>query len=99
MNTADRLIDTRVLRHDDANCFWTDTYYSNPDEMETLYQEHNLEIIEHFAQDGITPFLKEKVDALNPTEFEMWCDYHYRICREKSILGASNHVIIIGRKR
>ncbi|WMJ87422.1 class I SAM-dependent methyltransferase [Anaerocolumna sp. MB42-C2] len=99
MNLADQLIDTGVLRHDDANCFWTDTYYSNPDEMETLYQEHNLEIIEHFAQDGITPFLKEKVDALNPTEFEMWCDYHYRICREKSILGASNHVIIIGRKR
>lgn len=99
MDLAVQLIDTGVLKHDDANCFWTDTYYSSPDEMETLYKEKNIEILEHFAQDGISPFLKEKVDSLNKVEFDMWCNYHYRICREKSILGASNHVIIIGRKQ
>jgi ubiquinone/menaquinone biosynthesis C-methylase UbiE len=98
MNLATQLISTGVLRHDDVNCFWTDTYYSSPDEMEKIYKEHNLEITEHFAQDGISPFLKEKVDTLNSIEFDMWCDYHYRICREKSILGTSNHVIIMGRK-
>lgn len=31
-------------------------------------------------------------------EFEIWCSYHYSVCREQSILGASNHMIIIGEK-
>lgn len=92
------LIDTGVLKHDDPNCFWTDTYYATPDEMLQLYNSRNLQIIDHFAQDGISPMLKEKIDSLNESQFKIWCDYHYSICREKSLIGASNHVMIIGRK-
>lgn len=95
---AEQIINTGVLKHDDPNNFWTDTYYSSPDEMNSLFKKHNLEVIEHFAQDGISPFLKDKVDTLDTKEFMIWCDYHYRICREKSMLGASNHVIIMGHK-
>ena len=35
---------------------------------------------------------------LDEKQFKTWCDYHYSVCREQSVLGASNHVIIIGRK-
>lgn len=92
------LIDTGVLTHDDPNCFWTDTYYATPDEMEALYQRFELKQIDHFAQDGISPMMKEKIDALSKADFEAWCNFHYTVCREKSTLGASNHVMIIGRK-
>ena len=54
--------------------------------------------MDHFVQDGATPHFSEKVDSWNDEEFKVWCDYHYSICREKSLLGASNHVIIIGKK-
>lgn len=97
INLAEQLINTGVLTHDDPNCFWTDTYYSTADEMEALFKKSKLEVTEHFAQDGISPFLKDKVDTLDTKEFKIWCDYHYRICREKSMLGASNHVVIVGR--
>jgi len=96
---AEQLINTGVLKHDDEKCFWTDTYYSDFDEMEKLYNANKLKIIDHFAQDGLSPLLGEKVDSLNTSEFTIWCQYHYSICREKSILGASNHVIIAGRKQ
>lgn len=92
------LLNTGVLKHDDPNCFWTDTYYATPEEMIQLYTNYHLQLIDHFAQDGISPMLKEKVDSLNESQFKIWCDYHYSICREKSIVGASNHVMIIGRK-
>lgn len=95
---AEQLINTGVLKHDDEKCFWTDTYYSSMDEMEELYKRNELQVIEHFAQDGMSPLLREKVDAFNTAEFDVWCNYHYSICREKSVLGASNHVIIAGRK-
>ena len=95
---AKQIIQTGELRHDDEKCFWTDTYYSSSEEMESLYKNYGLKIIDHFAQDGATPHFSEKVDSWNDDEFKVWCDYHYSICREKSLLGASNHVIIIGKK-
>jgi len=79
-------------------CFWTDTYYSSKEEMEAVYNRHKLKIVDHFAQDGLAPLLHEKVDGWNEEQFKIWCDYHYSICRENSVLGSSNHVVIIGEK-
>ena len=95
---AQQLTKTGVLHHDDEKCFWTDTYYSTAEEMEQLYQQYGLEITDHFAQDGATPHFSEKVDQWNEEQFQIWCEHHYNICRERSLLGASNHVLIIGRK-
>ena len=95
---AKQLIETGVLKHDDEKCFWTDTYYSSKDEMESIYQRYGLKIVDHFAQDGLAPLLSQKVDKWDENQFKTWCDYHYSVCREQSVLGASNHVIIIGRK-
>ena len=95
---AKQLIETGVLRHDDEKCFWTDTYYATYDEMELLYKDRDITVVDHFAQDGLTPQFSGKVDLWNEEQFRVWCDYHYSICREKSLLGASNHVVIIGKK-
>ena len=95
---ANQLFNTGIQRHDDPNCFWTDTYYASPDEMEKYYNEKSIEILEHFAQDGISPILSTVIDSLNETQFKTWCNYHYLSCREKSTIGASNHVAIIGIK-
>lgn len=95
---AKQLFETGILKHDDPNCFWTDTYYASPEEMEKYYSEKSIEILDHFAQDGISPMLSNVVDSWNETQFKTWCDYHYLSCREKSTIGASNHVMIIGKK-
>ena len=95
---AKQLIETGTLRHSDEKCFWTDTYYASKEEMEQVYLNKNLKVIDHFAQDGTAPLLSHQVDRWNETEFDIWCRYHYSICREQSVLGASNHVIIIGTK-
>ena len=95
---AKQLVETGVLRHDDEKCFWTDTYYSSKEEMEMIYANHDIKVLDHFAQDGLAPLLSQKVDSWSEAQFKIWCDYHYSICREKSVLGASNHVIIIGEK-
>ena len=95
---AKQLVETGTLKHNDEKCFWTDTYYSSKEEMERLYLSKKLKVIDHFAQDGLAPLLSQQVDQWNESEFDVWCKHHYSICREQSILGASNHVIIIGRK-
>lgn len=96
---AKQLIQTGELHHSDDKCFWTDTYYATADEMEKLYKDSGLILIDHFAQDGLTPQFANKVDAWTQEQFNIWSDYQYSICREKTILGASNHVMIVGKKR
>lgn len=95
---AKQLIETGELHHDDEKCFWTDTYYSTCEEMEQLYRQHHLAVIDHFAQDGATPHFADRVNQWSAEEFKIWCDYHCSVCRERSLLGASNHVAIVGRK-
>lgn len=95
---AEQILKTGVLRHDDEKCFWTDTYYATKSEMEQLYRKNQVKIIDHFSQDGLTPLFAQKADGWSEDEFEIWCDAHYDMCREESILGASNHVMIVGRK-
>lgn len=63
--------------------------------MEALYIQNNVETIDHFAQDGLAPSFSNIVDKWDEQHFKVWCDYHYSVCREESILGASNHVIIV----
>ena len=88
--------DTGVLRHDDPNCFWTDTYYSSYDEMQKIYIDNGMECIDHFAQDGLAPLFYNKVDQWSEEQFETWFKYHLSVCSDKSIINMSNHVIIVG---
>ncbi len=96
---SEKLIETGVVNAYDRDCFWTDNYFSSKEIVEDLFFENNIKIVDHFAQDGITPLIGETVDSFDENQFKVWCDYHYSVCREPSILGASNHCVIIGQKQ
>lgn len=98
-NLLCQIRDTGVLLHDDPKCFWTDTYYSSYEEMQKLYLDSNMEIIDHFAQDGLAPLFHTKVDQWSDEQFETWLEYHLSVCSEKTVIDMSNHVIIVGRKK
>lgn len=93
-----KLMETGELRSSDPDCFWTDCYFSTPNEVEKDMANRNMEVIDHLAVDGLAPILREKVDNLTEEEYKVWCDSHYLMCREPSILGASNHGLMITRK-
>jgi len=95
---SSKLINTGELRSSDENCFWTDCYFATPSEMVDEVEIRNMKVIDHLASDGISPILRERVDGLSDEEFIIWCEHHYNICREPSILGTSNHGLLIARK-
>lgn len=47
MKSAEQLINTGVIKHDDEKYFWTDTYYYSRDETEESYKRNGLEVIKH----------------------------------------------------
>jgi len=94
----DNLVKTGTLKSDDPMCFWTDAYFDTPKTIENTYNNLDIEIVDHVATDGMSIFLREKINKMNEKEFGAWCDYHYLTCREKSMMGISNHGLIVGKK-
>ena len=94
-----QLVQTGTIRSGDRHCFWTDNYFSTCEEMEALYASKGLSVMDHFVHDGVAPHFSDVVDGWTQAQFEVWCEHHYRVCRERSLLGASNHAVVIGRKR
>lgn len=92
------IIEQGVMKSDDPDCFWTDAWFTNPSEMEALIGSFPVKILHHLAQDGTARLLIERINDLRPEYFKRWADYHIRTCEEPSILGSSNHGLIICRK-
>lgn len=94
----DRILSRGSTRAAEQDSFWTDAYYHTPEQIEQLLIEHQMEIVDHIATDGIAPLMGEFIDQLDDEEYEVWLQYHFRTCREPSILGMSNHGLVIGKK-
>lgn len=93
-----RIIEKGVMSSADEDCFWTDTWFTKPGDIEDIAARYNLEIVNHIAQDGVGRLLADEINALRPEEFKRWAEYHIRMCEEPSILGISNHGLLIARK-
>ncbi|MEA4963594.1 hypothetical protein [Lutispora sp.] len=96
-NLINKVIDNGVIKDGEEDCFWTDAYFSTSIEMEEFLSCFEVEIIDHAAIDGLTPLLRKVIDNMNE-EYKIWIDYQLKTCREKSILGISNHGLIVCKK-
>lgn len=94
----DKILNTGVIREDENECFWTDAFFTTPSEMESLINNYNIQIVDHIATDGITPFVRDYVDKMNDDEYSQWVYYLLNSCRDRDILGMSNHGLLLVKK-
>ena len=94
----DKILLEGQLKEEDGYNFWTDSCFYTPCEIEELMSNFNIEKLENAATDGLGRLLPEKVNSLSLEEFSIFLDYHLKTCREKSLVGYSNHALFIGRK-
>ena len=93
-----KIIDDHCIDAESPYCFWTDTYFHDPSEAEKLITESGLTIIDHLATDGQSIAFQDVINHMNQDEFTMWMQYHLKICRNRTILGASNHGLVVAKK-
>lgn len=84
-----------TIREGEEECFWTDAFFTSPDEIEDLISKYNVEKVDHAATDGLSHLIGDKVDQLDEEQFNDWFQYHLRTCRVDSILGISTHALYI----
>ena len=94
-----KIVDDKKISSDDSCCFWTDNYFYSPDDIEIWLKNNDLIIEDHLASDGQSIAFQTVVNSMNDSEFEIWFEYHRKTCRIPSLLGASNHGLIITRKK
>ena len=92
------LVGSDTFGHEQSLSFPIGFYCHTPDEIEEMYQELELDIIDHLGTDGISPMIADTINRMTDEQFDLWFDYHLSVCRERSILGMSNHGLVVGRK-
>ncbi|MDQ0874259.1 hypothetical protein QFZ77_002918 [Paenibacillus sp. V4I3] len=97
-SVIEKILHEGVIFEGDEDCFWTDAYFTSPDEVEALMKQYDVTASEHVGTDGISHTIHNDVDKLDASQFESWMNYHLRTCSERSILGLRSHGLFICQK-
>ncbi|MCL9781445.1 class I SAM-dependent methyltransferase [Vibrio sp. S4M6] len=87
-----------TVSHPAADRFFRVGYFSTPSEIERLVQSTGFSIASHSATDGFGRYIANGVNHFTPSQYQTWLDYHLASCDEPSLLGSSNHGLVIGSK-
>lgn len=96
---VDKILIDRKISSEDKLCFWTDNNYYSPKDIENVLNSFGLTIIDHLATDGQSIVFQNVINLLDDKQLEVWMKYHRMVCREPSLLGASNHGLVLARKK
>lgn len=94
-----KIISEKRISSQEACCFWTDNFFHDPEEIERWMKRAGLDIVDHLATDGQSIAFQNTINDLNDNSFLIWLQYHKKICRIHSVLGTSNHGLIITRRK
>jgi len=61
-------------------------------------QFSEIERIKIVAADGATNYMRDCIDAMDDTTFEIWMKYHFTICERMDLIGATHHSLDILKK-
>ncbi|MHA2937243.1 class I SAM-dependent methyltransferase [Vibrio sp. RC27] len=82
----------------DVDPFFRTGYFAKPSEIESLAIQTGFSIENHIATDGYVRFIGQEVNQLSEQQYEAWLSYHLSTCAEPSLLGSSNHGLVIAKK-
>ncbi|WP_375753593.1 class I SAM-dependent methyltransferase [Vibrio sp. HN007] len=92
------LLETGLVSDSDADSFFRVGYFSSPAEIESLIIQNGFEPIRHLATDGFSRYIANGVNHFTPAQYDTWLQNHLQTCDESSLLGSSNHGLIIATR-
>ena len=77
---------------------FTDAYFSHPDEVIPLSESAGFETVLRMGCEGVVAGHETYVNTLEGESFEYWVDLNYHLGKDPAAIGASDHILYIGRK-
>jgi S-adenosylmethionine-dependent methyltransferase len=91
---SERLLATGI--HDNGKGF-ADAYFAHPNEVIPLCESAGFTTLRLMGCEGILAGHEEYVNSLTGAAREFWLEINYCMAQEPSLLGASDHLLYIGR--
>ena len=79
---------------------FTVCHYFTPEELKRLF-ERKIKIAEMAALEGLASWHPNEVNGLykNKKGWKIWIETHLRTCNQPSIMGGSEHILLVGMKQ
>jgi hypothetical protein len=74
-------------------------YFAQPSEIAPLHEDLGFESLVLVAVEPVIAAEDESYNKLEGQERQLWLDLLYEVSTEASIIGASRHLLYIGRKK
>lgn len=84
--------------HPETGMF-TYTHFFTFEELSDLVLQYHVKLENIVAVEGLASFLKSDVNSLPEELFNSWVEVFIKLSSEPSLIGASTHLLGIGRKR
>jgi ubiquinone/menaquinone biosynthesis C-methylase UbiE len=89
-----QLVDGQVTE----NYGFTDVYTARPEEVGPFVSSLGFRTVDLIGVEGVISMIREKVDALAGDDWERWMDVNYRLAKDPSTHGITEHLLYVGRK-
>ena len=73
-------------------------YTTTPEDIEKELTESGFEIVKNVATDGVKFAFRDKLNELPEDLYDKFLIRHFEMCERRTLLGYSEHALIIGRK-
>jgi len=79
---------------------FTTCHFFLPEELENTFQSKGLKVLELAGLQGLGSHHPREINKLarNRERWRIWMETHYRTCTHPSVVGMSEHMLIVGRK-
>ncbi|MCG7499569.1 class I SAM-dependent methyltransferase [Vibrio sp. Of7-15] len=92
------LNETGLVTTSEVDAFFRTGYFASPSEIEVLVESSGFSLVKHISTDGFSRYIGQEINALTETQYQAWLSYHLSNCDEPSLLGSSNHGLVIAKK-
>lgn len=77
---------------------FTDAYFAHPDEVIPTCESAGFQTVIRMGCEGVVAGHESYVNSLEGEGFERWVDLNYQIGQDAAAIGASDHILYVGRK-
>jgi ubiquinone/menaquinone biosynthesis C-methylase UbiE len=78
---------------------WVDAYCERPEAISPFLERGGFDVLELVGTEGVYSFIQDRAAGVPTDRWEAFVDLNYRLGKEPSLLGATEHLLCVGRKR
>lgn len=71
--------------------------FATVEECRQMLAEGGVTILREIAADGFSELMAARIDAMDEESYRQYLRWHFSICEKPEFLGASNHLLFVGK--